>query len=140
PTGWCGARNAPKFRRGMMVLLDAVTPKACDLVANRLAAEAVAPALDVPDGGGGEVHGAAQGAGIAVTLEKIAPCRRGLRRIVVDAHYQLRIPCLQWRMDQVAGQHRGIIATPDTDGKMVGGVSRCRHQSHMVVERMLAAD
>src|SRR5262245_40784048 len=73
------------------------------LIADGFAAEAVAPALDVPDRGRGEVHRAAQGAGVAVALEKGAAGGRGLLLVVVDAHHEIWIASLDRRVDQIAG-------------------------------------
>src|SRR5271166_199863 len=141
--GWWPPSSAPASTSGCSgtaPMSVAVGPSSRSLVGDGFAAEAVAPALDVPDGGGGEVHRATQSAGVAVALQKTAPRCCRLRRVVIDPHRQFRVPRLEWRVDQITGQHRGITATPDTDGKMVGSMARCRHQAHMIVERMLAAD
>src|SRR5260370_26935149 len=76
--------------------------RAYELVGNRVGAKAVAPALDVPHGGGGEVHRAAPGGGVAVAFEKDAASSRGLLLVVIDPHHEIRIARLDLRVDQIA--------------------------------------
>ena len=99
-----------------------------ELVGDRLAAEAVAPALDVSDRGRREMHRAAQCARVAVTLEKAAPRRGRLGRIIIDPHHEIRIARLQRRVDQIAGKHRLIAAAPGADGEVIGSMSGGRAQ------------
>src|SRR6516165_289667 len=93
------------------------------LIRYRLAAKTVAPALDVTDRRRREVHCAAQGICIAVALEKPAPRRDRLGRIVIDPHHKLRIARLDRRVDQIAGEHRLVAAAPGADRKMIGRVA-----------------
>src|SRR5271169_1389417 len=106
--------------------------------ADRLVAEAVAPALDVADRRRREVHRAAQGRRVAIALEEAAPGRRGLLLIEIDAHHQVGIARLDRRMDQIAGEHRPVAALSGTDREMVGGVAWGRHQPGVVIERVIA--
>src|SRR3954453_11057246 len=91
--------------------------------------EAVVPALYMPDRGRGKVHRAAQGIGVAVALEKAPPCRYRLVAVGVDPHDQLRVARLQWRVNEVAREHRLVAALPGADREMVGGVARGRDQA-----------
>src|SRR5260370_4673367 len=79
--------------------------------------EAVAPALDVADRGRGEVHRAAQRVGVAVALEETPARGDGLIAIGIDPHHQFGIAGLDWRMDQIAGEHRLVAAAPGADRK-----------------------
>src|SRR6266446_606847 len=110
------------------------------LVADRLAAEAVAPALDVPDGWRGEVHRAAQGAGVAVAFEKGATGGRGLLLVVVDPHHEVGIARLDRRVDQSAGEHRLVAAAPRADSEVIGRMPGGRAQPDVVVEGMVTGD
>src|SRR5205085_5310124 len=93
-----------------------------------LAAEAVTPTPDVPDRGRGEVHRAAQGAGVAVAFEKGAPGGRGLLLVVVDAHYEVRITRLDRRVDQIAGEHCLVAAAPCAHCEVIRRVAGSRGQ------------
>ncbi len=73
-------------------------------------------------------------------LEEIPARPDGLVAVGVDAHDQFGIAGLDRRMDQIAGEHRGVGALAGADREMVGRVARGRTQSDMVVERMIAAD
>src|SRR5260370_39173080 len=93
--------------------------RAYELVGNRVGAKAVAPALDVPHGGGGEVHRAAQGGGVAVAFEKGAASSRGLLRVVIDPHHEIRIARLDRRGDQIAGNYGLVAAAPGADREAI---------------------
>src|SRR5215472_7104084 len=110
------------------------------LVTDRLAAKPFTPAPDVPDGWRGEVHRAAQCAGIAVALEKGAASGRCLFLVVVDPHHKIRIARLDRRVDQIAGELRLVTAAPGADGKVIGCVTRCRGQPDVVVDCIVAGD
>src|ERR1700722_486295 len=71
-------------------------------------AEAVAPAPDMADRGRREVHRAAQRVGVAVALEEIPARPDSLVAVGVDAHDQIGVAGLDGRMDQIAGEHRGV--------------------------------
>src|SRR5712664_4138701 len=78
-------------------------------------AEAVAPALDMADRGRREVHRAAQRVGVAVALEEIPARPDSLVAVGVDAHDPFGIAGLDRRMDQIAGEHRGVAALAGAD-------------------------
>src|SRR6185437_5239396 len=105
-----------------------------------LAAEAVAPALEMADRWRWEVHRAEQRLGVAITLEKAAAGPDGLFRVGIGAREERGIARLQRRMDQIAGEHRGVALAPDRDGEMVRRVAGGRKQPDVVVERMVAGD
>src|SRR4051812_16952225 len=69
-------------------------------VGDVLAAEPVAPALDVAARRRREVREAAQRAGVAVGLQELLARIGALLRVVVHAHREFRILSLQRRMDQ----------------------------------------
>src|SRR6516165_11649157 len=88
------------------------------LVAERLAAETITPAFNMANRGRRKVHRAAQRAGVAVALEECSSGSRGLFLIVIDAHHQVGIAGLDWRVDQVAGEDRLIAAASGAHREM----------------------
>ena len=66
------------------------------------------------------MHRAAQRVGVAVALEEIPARPDSLVAVGVDAHDQFGIAGLDRRMDQIAGEHRGVGALAGADREMVG--------------------
>ena len=58
------------------------------------------------------MHRAEQRFGVAVALEKGAARPDRVRRIDIGSSEELRIARLQRRMDEIAGEHRGIAPAP----------------------------